>query len=145
MLMLSVCVSSCLLLPVHYHTRPDIYGTITRNGVPVDGAKVSYSEDLSDVHCDSYNESQASRAVTASNGAYHIEGASSFFHIIYLEPHAAESVNARVCIETPDGQHFSKELFMSGGPTVGSIPNASSDLITINCDLAADKCTGAAQ
>ncbi len=145
-LMLSaICVSSCLLLPVHYHTRPDVYGTISRNGVPVEGAKVGYSEDLSDVHCDSYSESQPARAISAGNGEFHIEGSSAFFHIIYLEPHAAESVNARICIETPDGQHLSKELFMNGGPGVGSIPSASCDLITINCDLAKDTCSGTAQ
>jgi len=141
----TTCLSSCLLLPVHYHSRPDIYGTVTRNGAPVENAKVGYSEDLSDVHCDSGIDSQPQRAVTASNGAFHIEGTQSFFHIIYLRPHAADSVNGRVCVEASDGQHFSKELFMNGCSGVGSIPNASCDLITINCDLARDSCTGAAQ
>jgi len=141
----ATCFSSCLALPMHYHTRPDIYGTITRNGAPVEGAKVGYSDDLSDVHCDSYSDAHPARVVSDGNGAFHIEGTYSFFHIIYLEPHAAESVNGRVCIDTSDGQHFDRELFMNGGSGVGSIPNASCDLLTINCDLGKNTCTGTAQ
>ncbi len=146
-LMLSAtCLSSCLPLPVHYHTRPDIYGTVARNGVPVEGAKIGYSDDLSDSHCDSYSDSHPAGAVTASNGAFHIEGTYSFFHIIYLEPHAAQSVSGRICVETSDGQRFSKDLIMNGGNGVGSIPdNASIDQVVINCDLAKDTCTGKAQ
>jgi hypothetical protein len=142
----ATCLSSCLPLPVHYHTRPDIYGTVARNGVPVEGAKIGYSDEISDSHCSSPGETNPATAVTASNGAFHIEGTSSFFHIIYLEPHAPDSVNGKICVEAPDGQHFSKDLVMNGGNGVGSIPdNASVDQIVIDCDLAKDMCSGKAQ
>ena len=143
----ATCLSSCLPLPVHYHTRPDIYGTVTRNGVPVEGAKIGdYSDDLGDSHCDSYSDSHPANAVSASNGAFHIDGTYSFFHIIYFEPHAAESVSGRICVETSDGQHFSEDLIVNGGPGVGSIPdNASSVQLIIDCDLAKGTCTGKAQ
>jgi hypothetical protein len=139
-------LSACMPLPVHYHTRPDIYGTVARNGMPVEGAKVGYSGDLSDVHCDSAGDPQQPSAVSGGNGAFHIEGMYSFFHVIYLRPPgAAQSVNGRICVDTSDGQHFSQELFMSGGNSVGSIPNASCDQLIIDCDLATNKCTGTVQ
>jgi hypothetical protein len=141
----ATCLSSCLVLPLHYHTRPDIYGTVAKNGMAVEGAKIGYSDDLSDVHCDSSGDSQPPRVVSDGNGAFHFEGTYSFFHIIYLEPGAAESVSGRICIDTSDGQHFSKELFMNRGRAVGSIPSASCDLLTIECDLTKDTCTGTAQ
>ncbi len=146
LVLIATCLSSCLPLPVHYHTRPDIYGTVTRNGVPVERAKIGYSDDLSQSHCDSKSDSYPATAVSANDGAFHIEGAYSFFHIIYLEPHAPDTVSGRICVETPDGQHFSKDLLMNGGNGVGSIPdNASIDQIIINCDLAKDACTTKAQ
>jgi hypothetical protein len=131
-------------LPVRYHTQPDIYGTVARNGVPVAGAKVGYSDDLNDTHCDSATDSHRATVVSQANGEFHFEGTYSFFQIIYLRPHA-ESVNARICIDTPDGQHFSEDLFMDRENSVGSIPTASCDQLVINCDLAQDKCTGTAQ
>jgi hypothetical protein len=138
----ATCLSSCLPLPVHYHTRPDIYGTVARNGVPLEGAKIGYSDDPGDSHCDSY----PTKAVSASNGAFHIDGTYSFFHVIYLEPHAPDSVSGRICVETSDGQHFTKDLIMNGGNGVGSIPdNASVDQLVIDCDLAKDTCAGKAQ
>jgi len=140
----ATCLSSCLPLPVHYHTQPDIYGTVTRNGVPVEGAKVGYSDDLNDTQCDSPVDSHPAK-VAEANGAFHFEGTYSFFHIIYLKPRAAESVQGRICIDTSDGQHFSQQLFLNGGSTVGSIPNsASCDQLIIKCDLA-NTCTGTAQ
>jgi hypothetical protein len=141
----TACLSSCLPLPVNYHTRPDIYGTVARNGVPVEGAKVGYSDDLTDTRCDSPIDSHRATIVSEANGAFHFEGTYSFFHIIYLKPHAAEGVNGRICIDTSDGQHFSQQLFLGGGSTVGSIPDASCDQLVINCDLAKDTCTGTAQ
>ena len=142
----AIALSSCLPLPVHYHTRPDVYGTVTRDGVPVEGAKIGYASDFSDSHCNSYGDPQPATAVTASNGAFHIEGTSSFFHVIYLEPHSAQSVSVRICVDTPDGQHLTRDLVMNAGNGVGSIPdNASIDQVVIDCDLAKDTCTGKAQ
>jgi hypothetical protein len=141
----AACLSSCLPLPARYHTRPDIYGTVARNGVPVEGAKVGYSDDLTDTRCDSPIDSQRATIASEANGTFHFEGSYSFFHIIYLKPHAAEGVNGRICIDTSDGQHFSQQLFLGGGSTVGSIPDASCDQLVINCDLAKDTCTGTAQ
>jgi hypothetical protein len=141
----ATCLSSCLPLPVKYHTRPDIYGTVTRNRVPVEGAKVGYSDDLNDTRCDSPIDSRPATVASQANGAFHLEGTYSFFHIIYLKPRAADSVQARICIDTSDGQHFSQLLFLNGGSTVGSIPNsASCDQLIIKCDLA-NTCTGTAQ
>ena len=142
----ATCLGGCLPLPVRYHTRPDIYGTVARNGAPVEGAKIGYSDDLSDVHCGSLGDPQQATAVSGGNGAFHIDGTSSFFHVIYLRPPGAgQSVNGRICVDTPDGQHFSQELFMNGGNPVGSIPSASCDQLTIDCDLATSKCTSTAQ
>lgn len=141
----ATCLSSCLLLPVSYHTQPDIYGTVARNGVPVAGARVAYSDELTDSGCDSPIYSHPAPVTSAANGTFHVEGTYSFFHIIYLKPHAADSVSGRICIDTPDGQHLSQQLSLDGGSTVGSIPNASCDQLVINCDLAKDKCTGTAQ
>ena len=141
----ATCLNSCLPLPVHYHTSPDIYGTVARNGVPVEGAKVGYSDDLTDSHCDSPVVSHPAPVVSEPNGAFHFEGTSSFFQIIYLKPHAAESANGLICIDTSDGQHFSQELFIDCGNNVGSIPNASCIQLVINCDLAPGKCTGTGQ
>jgi len=140
----ATCLSSCLPLPVHYHTQPDIYGTVARNGVPVAGAKVGYSDDLTDAQCDSPIVSHPPPIASEANGTFHFEGTYSFFHIIYLKPHA-ESVNGRICIDTSDGQHFSQQLSLDGGSTVGSIPDASCDQLVINCDLAKDTCTGTAK
>ena len=141
----AACLSSCIPLPVHYHTRPDIYGTVTRNGVPVEGAKVGYSDDLTDAQCDSPVDSHPATVVSEANGAFHFEGTYSFFHIIYLKPHAADTVSGRICIDTSDGQHFSQQLSLNGGSTVGSIPDtASCDQLIIKCDLA-NTCTGTAQ
>jgi hypothetical protein len=140
----ATCLSSCLLLPVRYHTQPDIYGTVERNGVPVAGAKVGYSDDMTDAQCDSPVVSHPAPVTTEANGTFHFEGTYSFFHIIYLKPHASESTNGRICIEAPDGRHFSEQLSLSGGNTVGSIPEASCDQLVINCDLAKGKCTGTA-
>ena len=139
------CLSSCLPLPLQYHTRPDIYGTVARNGVPVENAKVRYSDDLTDDRCDSPVDSHPATMTSEVNGTFHSQGAYSFFHIIYLKPHAAGSVNGRICIDTSDGQHFSQQLSLDGGSTVGSIPDASCDQLVINCDLAKDTCTGKAQ
>ena len=136
----------CLPLPVRYHTQPDIYGTVARNGVPVAGAKVGYSDDRTDTQCDSPVVSHPPPTASEANGTFHFQGTYSFFHIVYLKPHAAESVSGRICIDTSDGQHFSQQLFLDGGSPVGSIPNnASCDQLVINCDLAKDKCTGTAQ
>jgi hypothetical protein len=141
----ATCLSSCLPLPLQYHTQPDIYGTVTRNDVPVAGAKVGYSGDLTDAECDSPIDSHPAKVASAANGAFHFEGTYSFFHIIYLKPHAAESVSGRICIDTPDGQHFSQQLSLNGGSTVGSIPDtASCNQLIIKCDLA-NTCTGTAQ
>ncbi len=141
----ATCLSACLPLPVRYHTQPDIYGTVARNGVPVAGAKVGYSDDLTDAQCDSPIVSHPASVESQANGTFHFEGTYSFFHIIYLKPHAAESVNGRICIDTPDGQHFSEQLSLAGGNGVGSIPPASCDQLVINCDLAKNSCTGTAQ
>jgi len=138
------CLSGCLPLPVRYHTQPDIYGTITRNGVPVGGAKVGYSDDLTDAQCDSPVVSHPAPVTSEANGAFHLEGTYSFFHIIYLRPPTAESVSGRICVNSPDGQNFSQQLSLSGGSKVGSIPSASCDQLIINCDLA-KTCTGTAQ
>ena len=135
---------SCLPLPVRYHTQPDIYGTVTRNGVPVGDAKVGYSDDLTDAQCDSPVVSHPAPVTSEANGAFHFEGTYSFFHIIYLKPPAADFVSARICIDTSDGQHFSEQLSLNGGSTVGSIPSASCDQLIIHCDLA-NTCTGTAQ
>jgi hypothetical protein len=141
----ATCLSSCLPLPVRYHTRPDIYGTVTRNGVPVEGAKVGYSDEISDTDCDSPVFSHPTKVVSEANGTFHFEGTYSFFHIIYLKPHTADSVNGRICIDTSDGQHFSEQLPLNGGSTVGSFPdNASCDQLIVKCDLA-NTCTGTAQ
>jgi hypothetical protein len=141
----ATCLSSCLPLPVYYHTRPDIYGTVTRNGVPVEGAKVGYSDELTDTQCDSPIYSHPAKVATEANGAFHFEGTYSFFHFIYLKPQNAESVSGRICIDTSDGQHFSQQLSLNGGRTVGSFPDsASCDQLIIKCDLAI-ACTGTAQ
>jgi len=137
-------LSACLPLPVRYHTTPDIYGTVTRNGVPVAGAKIGYSDDLTDAQCDSPVVSHPAPVTSEANGTFHFEGTSSFFHIIYLRPIAADSVNARICIDTSDGQRFSEQLSLNGANRVGSIPGASADQLIINCNLATT-CTGSAQ
>jgi hypothetical protein len=139
----ATCLSSCIPLPVSYHTQPDIYGTVTRSGVPVGGAKVGYSDDLTDAQCDSPVVSHPAPVTSEANGTFHFEGTYSFFHIIYLRPVAADSVNSRICIDTSDGQHFSQQLSLNGGNNVGSIPSASRDQLIINCDLA-NTCTGTA-
>jgi hypothetical protein len=141
----TICFGACMPLPVHYHTSPDIYGTVARNGQPVGGAKVGYSTDLTDSHCDSPVDTHPATVVSEANGAFHFEGTTSFFQIIYWKPHATESANGRICIDTPDGQRFSQELFIDCGNTIGSIPTASCIQLVINCDLAQNKCTTAAQ
>ena len=148
-LILVLCATglgACLILPVHYHTQPEIYGTVTRNGVPVDGAKVGYSDELTDSECDSPVYSHPAPTTSQANGTFHFGGTYAFFHVIYLRPPAADSTNGRICIDAPDGQHFSQQLSLSGRSPVGSIPNnASCDQLVINCDLAKDTCTGTAQ
>ena len=141
----ATCLSSCVALPIRYHTRPDIYGTVTRNGAPVEGAKIGYSDDLTDSDCDSPVVTHPEQVVSEANGAFHFEGAYSFFHIIYVKPHPAEFVTGRICINTPDGQHFSQQFSLPGGLNVGSIPDtATCAQLEINCDLD-HTCTGAAQ
>jgi hypothetical protein len=139
------CLSSCMPLPVHYHTSPDIYGTVERNGAPVGGAKVGYSVDLTDTHCDSPVDMHPATVISEPNGAFHFEGTTSFFQIIYWRPHPTESANGMICIDTPEGQHFDQELFLDCGNAIGSIPAASCIQLVINCDLAQNKCTGTAQ
>jgi len=141
----ATCFSSCLPLPVQYHTQPDIYGTVVRNGVPVAGAKVGYSDDVSDSDCDSPIHPHPTTVVSEANGAFHFEGTYSFFKIIYWKPRV-DSVNGRICIDTSGGQHFSQELFMDCGNNVGSIPSsAPCAQLVINCDIGQDKCAGTAQ
>jgi hypothetical protein len=140
------CLNACMPLPVRYHTQPDIYGTVTRNGVPVQGAKIGYSTDLTDSHCDSPVDTHPTTVVSEPNGTFHFDGTYSFFQIIYWKPHSSESVNGRICIDTSDGQRFSQQLSIPGGNTVSSIPdNASCAQLVINCDLAQNQCTGTAQ
>jgi len=140
----ATCICSCIPLPVSYHTTPEIYGTVTRNGVPVDGAKIGYSNDMTDAQCDSPVVSHPAPVTSEPNGTFHFEGTYSFFHIIYLRPIAADSINGRICVDTSDGQHFSEQLSLNGANNVGSIPSASCDQLTISCDLATT-CTGTAQ
>jgi hypothetical protein len=136
----------CLPVPWFYHTRPNIDGVVTRNGVPVDGAQVGYSNDLKDVECDSPNDSYSERTVSSTDGKFHFKGTHSFFHIVFLLPAAAEFESGRICFDTSDGQSFRKEVFLNGGTIFGSIPNnQSSDLLTINCELASDTCRGTAR
>jgi len=141
----ATCLSACLPLPVRYHTSPEIYGTVTRNGVPVQGAKIGYSNDMTDAQCDSPVVTHPAPVTSEANGTFHFEGTYSFFHFIYLRPIAADAVNGRICIDTSDGQRFSEQLSLNGANNVGSIPSASCDQLIINCDLVKQSCTGTAQ
>ena len=134
----------CLPVPWFYHTRPDIDGTVRRTGVPIEGAKVVYSENLSDVDCTSSNDSYPQSAISSADGSFHFDGTYSFFHIVFLLPGTAEFAAGRICFDTSDGQRFKQRVDMRGGTVVGSIPNESWDLLTIDCDLANDTCTGSA-
>jgi hypothetical protein len=132
-------LSGCLPVPWFYNTRPDIDGVVRRSEVPIAAAKVRYTFDTSDVNCNSSSE----EAVSSAYGQFHFDGARSFFHIVFLLPGIAEFGSGRICFETADGVRIDRKVMLDGGTVVGSIPNESSDFITIKCDLANDSpCTG---
>jgi hypothetical protein len=135
----------CLPVPWFYHTRADIDGMVKRNGAPVQGAKVAYSEDLGDTDCDSPKDTYPENAVSSDDGKFHFKGTQSFFHMVFLLPAPAEFGIGRICFDLPDGQRYRKRVYLDGGSIVGSIPFDSWDQLTIDCELAKDACTGAAR
>lgn len=140
----ATCLWGCLPVPWFYHTRPDIDGTVTLNGVPVEGATVGYSNEDRDEQCnspsDSYTETKSS-----ADGTFHFTGAHSFFHIVFLLPGIAEFGGGRICFDTSDGKRYSQRVFLRGGTIFGSIPNNQSwDLVTVDCNLALGVCQGTA-
>ncbi len=115
-----------------------------QNGAPVGGAKVAYSTSLADTHCAS-NDAYPETSVSSADGTFHFQGTKSFFHIVYLMPGPAEFGTGRICFDTPDGQRFSKRVFIDGGKPIGSIPNASWDQMRVSCELGNDICNGTAR
>jgi hypothetical protein len=149
LLLLSLVLTGCPA-PWIYHQWPDFSGVITRGGTPIAGAKVRYSTDEKAIDCHQAagevippSEGKAfhyySEEVTSSaQGEFFFSGDRSFFYVWYIIPGIAEYIAYwHLCLRTPDGQRFEKEVRVGWGGMWVEIPTWTPDSVKIVgiCDV----------
>lgn len=128
-------LEACLPIPWFYHRSPDIFGILTNHDVLVARATVRYTLDPTSLNC----TPSAGEATTSNRGEFYLEGAESFFRVVFVIPAPLDSVQKyRICFDTPDGVHSQKTLEVFWGGPTASIPPSTPALVITVCDIATD-------